>query len=410
MSQTFRTPEKTQGRKRAATYHYKSSTPYRNVPVRHYSLSLSRIDTGSSSSAAEIRKRPRSKISEKRKRTKTVKKRRVDGRGQLTDTDSEWETKSEGTLVKETLTDLSRSSSRNIHEERYDDAPVACCNLFEDPASPEKVRHEPIVYESQVESPILQSSRRLRLIPAKDNIVQHKKLLPVSNLQLSRTRDFIPEEEEKEKDDDMPIFHCERDIRTYSAPPKRKKSPEQRPKNFTFRLRFPTATSDLLWDEFVEKFRDEVSQYLAPPSARTPVELTDSARGLPDVSRLRRRIDPIPRGMKRVRERSDAVSRRWEPCSDSERENDSEGENVERRNELEIERERGRNARKRRRAPATRSVQKRSADVYDQIDETDVEFETSGRDKKRISLREFCRKQKVDKARARPTSSRSDAR
>lgn len=119
----------------------------------------------------------------------------------LTDSDSEWETRSEES-VKKTSINSRRSSLKDTHEECQDDAPV-CCNLFEDPCTPEKVRDAPIeAYEPLLESPILQSSRRLRLIPVKDNLVQSEKLLPVSNLRFSKSQDVNPEE----TDDDAPIF------------------------------------------------------------------------------------------------------------------------------------------------------------------------------------------------------------
>lgn len=63
MSQLFHTPRKMRQRNRTTVNHvYKSSTPYKNVAMKRYSISLSEIGTGSSSSAGEIRKKPRPQI------------------------------------------------------------------------------------------------------------------------------------------------------------------------------------------------------------------------------------------------------------------------------------------------------------------------------------------------------------
>lgn len=199
-------------------------------------------------------------------------------------------------------------------------------------------------------------------------------------------------------------------MKTYPAPPKLKGSPEWRPKNFTFRIRFPTETSDLLWDEFVDKFRNEIPQYLASPSKRTPLKLTDSMRGLPNVSYSKQRIDPLPSGMKCISRRYDRVTREWITCSESELANEFERENFERQNKPKTDRRetkiRTRKTRKRERKQATwKSMQEQKVDVYDQYDETDIEFETGGRDKKRISFRKFCHKQRINKAKI---SSHSD--
>lgn len=202
-------------------------------------------------------------------------------------------------------------------------------------------------------------------------------------------------------------------MKTYPAPPKRKRSPKQRLRNFAFRVQFPTETSDLLWDEFVAKFHDEITQYLASPSTRAPAKQTDSARDLPDVAYPRLRIDPLPPGMKCVSERYDRATRRWINCDDPERASGSKRKNAERQNEPETDgrgrKARGRNARKRdRKEVALRFARKRKADVYDQSDETDAEFETGGQNKKRISFREFCHKQRINTTKTPSTSSRSD--
>ncbi|XP_014484641.1 PREDICTED: uncharacterized protein LOC106749559 [Dinoponera quadriceps] len=420
MSRTFRTPDKRQQRKRATISHTfaKSSTPNENTPVKHYSISLSGIDTGSSSSTGKTKKRLRSQVQaneliddptnfEKGKRKKTAdKKRRVVT--WLADNDSEWETTSEE-LIKETPVNARGFIPESTHDECHDDTP-ACCNLFEDPCTPEKVRDAPMQHELLPESPIIQSSRRLRFISAKNNVEHREKLLPVSNLRLSETRDVSPDET-----DDELIFHHEKDVKTYSAPPKRKKSPERTSKNFSFPLRFLTATSDLLWDEFVDKFRDEISQYLAPSFARVPVELTDSAC-LPNVDLDRLRVKLVPPGMKFYR--SEIVTDSSTLCTNSELEDGYERENAKRRTELETDgrgtKTRRRKMRKRKRKGAIPGeelipIQKRKADIYDQFDETDIEFETGGPNKKRISFRTFCCKQrKNNKTKALPTSSHSD--
>lgn len=159
----------------------------------------------------------------------------------------------------------------------------------------------------------------------------------------------------------------------------------------------------MLWDEFVDKNHDRIAQsdVVSPPLARVPNELTESTRELSDVVEKLKVNSKIPPKMERIYGYWDKYSRKWisyiERCdSEQERELESAGRKT-------------RTHKKRtRKTIALRTARKRRDDIYDQIDETDSEFETSGLGNKRMSLREFRCKRSMNKNELSPTSSHSD--
>lgn len=149
------------------------------------------------------------------------------------------------------------------------------------------------------------------------------------------------------------------------------------------------SMSDLLWEEFVKKNREEISQYLAPSSARVPVKEYDSEflRKFPDISPKFESL-PIPPGMICIRGCSDRVSQKWVTYVDDPSKSENKKDNA-----------RQTKAQKRsKRKQKERTIMLQSArnetNVFDTEDEIDVEFETGGRDGNRMSFSEFRQKRK----------------
>lgn len=144
---------------------------------------------------------------------------------------------------------------------------------------------------------------------------------------------------------------------------------------------------DLLWEEFVKKNREEISQYLAPSSARAPVKESEFLRKFPDIPPKFER-PPDPPGMICIRGYSDRISQKWVTYVDYPSKFENKKDNA-----------RQTKARKRsKRKEKERMIMLQSAmnktDVFDAEDEIDVEFETGGRDGNRMSLSEFRQKRK----------------
>ncbi|XP_071581300.1 uncharacterized protein [Temnothorax nylanderi] len=200
-------------RKRATINTLYTSTPtsITNTSMKHCSISLSEIDTASSSSGREnlqlhLQERKRHTKGKKREDTKwrmkdsddskleakqkqlideslnvkrkknlrsekkAIKRKRI-----LEDTDNEWETETEESINEPLI-----GSRGSIDDE--------CIKLFQDPpCTPEKIRNRPIAYEEilhNYESPIIGSCRRkrLHLISKKNDIILQDTLLPVNSL------------------------------------------------------------------------------------------------------------------------------------------------------------------------------------------------------------------------------------
>lgn len=181
-------------------------------------------------------------------------------------------------------------------------------------------------------------------------------------------------------------------MKTYPQASKKMRSPQEwRSRNTSLRLRLPTTTSDMLWDNFVDKYRDEISPYLASPSARVPVKLTDSERGFPELPGLE--SDSTPPGMICTRRYFDRNSGKWISCGkrrNSEQENEP-GTNGRQKTRT------GKNSikKQKREAAEQRYARRQDTNVYEQFDETDDEFENVGGE--RMTMRQFRLYQKVKK-------------
>ncbi|XP_071581166.1 uncharacterized protein [Temnothorax nylanderi] len=201
-------------RKRAtiATLYTSTPTNITNTSMKHCNISLSEIDTASSSSGranlqlhlqerkrhTKGKKRENAKwrmkdsdddskleakqkqlidesLNVKRKKNLRSEKRAIKRKRILEDKDNEWETESEESINEPLI-----SSRGSIDDE--------CIKLFQDPpCTPEKIRDRPIAYEEilhNYESPIIGSYRRkrLHLISKKNDIILQDTLLPVNSL------------------------------------------------------------------------------------------------------------------------------------------------------------------------------------------------------------------------------------
>lgn len=149
-----------------------------------------------------------------------------------------------------------------------------------------------------------------------------------------------------------------------------------------FSARVPTLISDQLWDRFIEEHYGKTSRYLAPAlsSAREPSDgSTNSASS--DVSE---KSETRHVSSERIRERGkrrNANSRKWKSFRICEMQRSK-------------RRERGREMRSRtkrkKKTEILPSARRQRTDVYDRFN--DIEFETDGKNHKRMSLSEFRRR------------------
>jgi len=188
-------------------------------------------------------------------------------------------------------------------------------------------------------------------------------------------------------------------MKTYSVARKRKKSPEGKLGDFMFPVQVPTLISDQLWNQFIEKDYGRTSHSLASLPARGSDRPTTSASKVPNE---KLETDPILPGMKRIRDCGIKNSRKWESFKTR--------RNLKRRMQFGEDGPGIRKSyKKKREEEILSSTRKQRTDVYDQSDETDIEFETGGRDNERMTLSEFRCKQNVDKVSNRLSSVSSDS-
>jgi len=169
------------------------------------------------------------------------------------------------------------------------------------------------------------------------------------------------------------------------------KSPEQRSENLSSPdLHFPTITNSLRRDEPIKTYPGKTSLHLASPFARSSIKYIEFMQKLPNVSRKTENI-PIPPGMTCVYGYWNKALQKWITYRDSSSQEELETQDANSKRRLAKERRK----RKKKKMIMSRSAWKQKYDVYDRYDETDTEFETGGRDGKRMSFREFHHKQKM---------------
>ncbi|XP_071640359.1 uncharacterized protein [Temnothorax longispinosus] len=343
-------------RKRAtiATLYTSTPTSIPNTSMKSCSISLSGIDTASSSSGDRPNLQLLHQLQVKRKKNLTSEKKAIKKKRVLEDTDNEWETETEKSINEPLI-----GSRGSIDDE--------CIKLFQDPpCTPEKIRDRPIAYEESLhnyESPIICSHRKKRshLISKKNDIILQDTLLPVNSL----TTEVQSLEETGE---DETIF--QNNAQTHVSLRNPEKISKQKPENFSPYLQ-------LRRDQSVKTYPGKKSRH-SVSSLWSPID--DFYRKHPNLlSNLPRKTESIsiPPGMICVRGYWDKTLRKWirrYEESSSQNKNGKCKTKINKRN--------------------TKKVT-RKQNVYDTTkDETDHEFETGGRDGKRMTFREFCRKQK----------------
>jgi len=165
------------------------------------------------------------------------------------------------------------------------------------------------------------------------------------------------------------------------------KSLEQRSENLSSPdLHFPTITNSLRRDEPVKTYPGKT----ASPFAESSIKFTEFMQKLPNVSRKTENIS-IPPGMTCVYGYWNKALRKWITYRDSSSQEELETQDANSKRRLAKE-----TRKRKKKKMMSRSAWKQKYDVYDRYDETDTEFETGGRDGKRMSFREFYHKQKME--------------
>ncbi|XP_043258030.1 uncharacterized protein LOC122400573 [Colletes gigas] len=228
------------------------STPLKSVDPRLSSISLSAIETNSSSDGARKRKLPTTEASlekkqkRRRKDLKKKSKRNVRKRAVIasTNSDSDWVTELETSDVKQQTTGDTNS----------DDI------LFKDLRSPELIRREHHVDEDYLESPITRPRRNEIVSPEKlEGYVNYEPLSPndTSHL-LLRIQDTDDEEEAQ-------LWKSKDVLKIYARTKIHKKkaiSPKDKSKQWLVDVAIPSTTSNLLWDDYVQKHPEEMRPYV----------------------------------------------------------------------------------------------------------------------------------------------------
>ncbi|XP_029172564.1 uncharacterized protein LOC114941677 [Nylanderia fulva] len=384
MSEKNRTPS--QKNYKRATISIFTSTPTDHVPQFHHSTSLSRIDTASSSSTERLKdisflQRTRKATKRLKSSLKDEKKSKIANKVHYMqqETSSEWETELEES-VDEAFTHLDDSSPKKSNNTSIE--------LFKDlhSGSPEKIRDAPTEFESPVAlSPILGSSR-VPLI-SKRTTEQREKLVPINIPSLDVSKENL-----QDTDEDEIILCRTQKSNTYPAHRRLRfaKNCLLDMRNFLYPTEYFTATSDLLWEKFVEENRAEVSQYLAPSSAREPAKQYESEflKKYPDIPPKFEDIR-VP-GMKCTRKHFDRILDKWvTESSESENNEDDVRQPRTKKNKKNVRQSR---RKKNKKGIKTGNTDK---DIYNPLNEkTDIEFETGGQNGKQMTLAEFRQKRK----------------
>ncbi|XP_011053763.1 PREDICTED: uncharacterized protein LOC105145700 [Acromyrmex echinatior] len=420
MSQIIHTSVKNKKHKRATISSVFSSTPIKPFPIKLGSISLSEIDTGSSSSGSKITRNLGSLIRVLKNKHKrySKEKRRSDIKWRIKDSDSEWEAKpiefinqslnekqkknlkiKKKTIKKKLIVTQIKSkdneweteSEKSINEDSICSLSTLKdehIKLFEDPCStPEKTRDAPTIYEEILsESPILGSFRkRSHLISKKNNIALQDELLPV-NLLPSEIRN--PEE----VIEDETIFDYKANEKTHVSLQKLEISPKQISENISFPdLQF--ETTNFHPDQPIKTyFRNsrKTSPHFTLSFELSPIKLMNWLKPrLPNASRKTENTSTPPRiCISQYRNKNDKKWKTYRGNSKEEFKNDK--MKTSKRN-MRNQKRKVKEASKRMKIKrAFQSTSKQKYDIYDINDETDIEFETGGRDGKRMSFREFC--------------------
>ena len=245
----------TVGRKRNSNF---CSTPVLVEKARRLSsISISAVETNSSSSAPRKSRGSRGQTEgkapaekqRKRKRKQASKARRQKGRNAAIDSDSDWETNWEQSVHEE-------ATSQRVSTQKA--APSSESVLFEDVhGSPERVREAPRFFDDDPsQSPVFRSLRGKLQSPEKFGF-KEKGILVVEDLPTCRAR--VDEEADSEE-----LILRRSTVVTYPGA-RQEKRPKIREKivechGTLAKAWYPVATGNLLWDNFLKDNREKISK------------------------------------------------------------------------------------------------------------------------------------------------------
>ncbi|KAG9429583.1 hypothetical protein HZU67_08913 [Apis mellifera carnica] len=257
------------------------STPVLGKTNKPDSISVSAVDTNSSSSTKEKRREIVAKDVEKKQKKKTkLKQKKL--KQKTEDINKTEERNTEKKIKKkkkkkrpkekiiqihsdenwETCDEVPRQSSiRNIISRSGSDI------LFGDLKSPEKIREAPHFVEECLESPILRPRKWEIESPEKINFEENE-LLPLKDLPLS----YVQYNDSDDEDDEL-FLKKENVIKTYLGIRNKKQIKNdvriEKCKSWLVDVSVPTTKSDFLWENFVKDNHENIGRYLKSPVYRT---------------------------------------------------------------------------------------------------------------------------------------------
>ncbi|XP_076637183.1 uncharacterized protein LOC143349659 [Colletes latitarsis] len=240
------------------------STPLKTVNPRLSSISLSAIETNSSSDGARKRKLPTTEQilerKQKRRRKDLKKKSKRDVRKKATiaatNSDSDWVTELETSDVKQQTT-----GDTNSHGV-----------LFKDLRSPEFIRREPHVDENYLESPIIQPRKEIESPEKLEGYVNYEPLSP------NDTSHLLLRIEDSDDQEEAQLWKPKDVLKTYAQTKIHKKkaiSPKDKSKQWLVDVAITSTTSNLLWDDYVQKHPEEMGAYVKKINFRESCKKND---------------------------------------------------------------------------------------------------------------------------------------
>ena len=355
------------------TVHRKQSAMFCSTPLlveqarRLSSISISAVETNSSSSAPRKSRGSRGQTVEKaptkkRKRKQGSKARRQKRRNAAIDSDSEWETKSEQSVHEEAI-------PQRVSTQKAASTSESVLDVY---GSPERVREAPYFFDDdRFESPVFRPIRRELGSPEKIGFKENEGILIVEDLPTCQARvDDVDEEADTEEE---LILRKRSTVVTYAGT-RQKKRPKISEKIVECHVQlekiwYPVATANLLWDNFVKDGHEKISKYI---------------------------------GRSALSEHQESQSNKSGECSDSHK-NQSSGKTV-------FEKW-GLNKPDLRKINATRGYRGKSSkkwvrveDVYKFPEPEDLEFQKRDRRGRKMTLNEYLRKCRMEKENLRQCS------
>ncbi|XP_076182666.1 uncharacterized protein LOC143154396 isoform X2 [Ptiloglossa arizonensis] len=277
------------------------STPMKKGTTRPLSISVSAVDTNSSSSMSKIRKiliaqspvRKQRKL-RKMQETKLRRKHRKKKALLPTNVDSNWVTEWE----------VSADENVNFQQTPTKRGTSGSEALFQDLPSPEHTREAYHVIHDRLQSPILQSRQKKAESPVKiDSDDDYEPFSPTDTTHLLLRINYPTDKDKEDLEDteseeiffsnysflpkySYTVFDCaewliariqisgkEHAVKTYSRPRQLRQTkkviePKDKSKQWIMDVAIPTTSSDILWDDYVKDHPEEMHDYVASPATR----------------------------------------------------------------------------------------------------------------------------------------------